>query len=654
AAIPRHNEFGYFGYLKKMALTLHNIKMMKLGKMPFHGALVRIVLKGNKDITVLIIGDTGAGKSEVLEAFRQLGKDYIQDLIVIADDMGSLDINSNGEIIGYGTEIGAFLRLDDLQPGFAFGQMDRSIIMNAHMTNARIVLPVTTYQNVIHGHIIDFVLYANNYEPIDHDYPIIERFETAEKAMDVFRAGVVMSKGTTTTTGLVRSYFANIFGPPQYKDVHEKIAEKYFKAFFKKGIFVGQIRTRLGMTGFETSGPKEAAEGLLKTILGVPRQSAFLVQVFLLLSLAKVAGELLRKRNLPAFTGEILVGVFLGPTIFGRVFPWLYQFVFPSEATQQNMLATVAWMGILFLLLETGLEMDFSSAIRQSRDALKIALSDIIIPITLSFVACLFLPDRYLVDPNQRILFAFFMATIMSISAMAITARAFHDLNISKTDFSFLVLSALSINDMIGWLIFTVVFGLFAQSQINLFGFIFIASLTVGFTFLCLTIGRQLVDRAISEIKVKKEEQPVTALTFICLLGLFCGALAQKIGIYALFGFFVAGIMAGSAKALTERTRHVISQMVHAIFVPLFFASIGLRIDVLKNFNIVLVLFVTCMSIGGKFLGAWVGAGLTKTPKSNRIPIAIAHTSGGIMEIVIGLRAYFRGYDIFGFTWSMA
>lgn len=273
AAVPHDLAFGYFGYLKKMALTLHNIKTMKLGKMPFHGALVRIILKGNKEATILIVGDTGAGKSETLEAFRQLGKSYIQDLIVIADDMGSLNIDRKGAVIGFGTEIGAFLRLDDLQPGFAFGQMDRSIIMNPNMVNARIVLPVTTYQNLIKGHRIHYVLYANNYETVDKDYPIIERFSTPEQALRVFREGVVMSKGTTTTTGLVHSYFANVFGPPQYKDMHEKIAEKYFRAFFKSDVFVGQIRTQLGIPGAETLGPKEAAEALLKIILNHPSPS---------------------------------------------------------------------------------------------------------------------------------------------------------------------------------------------------------------------------------------------------------------------------------------------------------------------------------------------------------------------------------------------
>ncbi|MFC2145580.1 phosphoenolpyruvate carboxykinase, partial [Actinomycetota bacterium] len=266
AAAPNRDEFGYFGYLKKMVLTLHNIIVMKNQKFPFHGALVRLNLKGKKDATILIIGDTGAGKSETLEALRLIGKEYIRDLDIIADDMGSIELDSNGELNGFGTEIGAFLRLDDLQPGYAFGQMDRAIIMSAGQVNARIVIPVNSYNNIIKGYKIQYILYANNYELIDEEHPIIERIQSPEDALKIFKEGTVMSKGTTTSTGLTHSYFANIFGPPQYKELHEKLAEKYFNAFFKKGIFVGQIRTRLGIKSFETSGPKEAAQELLKTI----------------------------------------------------------------------------------------------------------------------------------------------------------------------------------------------------------------------------------------------------------------------------------------------------------------------------------------------------------------------------------------------------
>jgi len=265
AAVSDRNEFGYFGYLKKMILTLHNIKIMKSNNIPYHGALIQIKLKGKKESTILIIGDTGAGKSESLEALRVIGKDIISDMNIIADDMGSIEF-VNGNPIGYGSEIGAFLRLDDLQPGYAFGQIDRAIIMSASQINARIVIPVNSFHNIIKGYKIDYILYANNYEEINDEHPIIEKFTSSSEALKVFREGMVMSKGTTTSTGLTHSYFANIFGPPQYKKLHDEIAKKYFEAFFKKGIFVGQLRTRLGIKGYEISGPEAAARELLKII----------------------------------------------------------------------------------------------------------------------------------------------------------------------------------------------------------------------------------------------------------------------------------------------------------------------------------------------------------------------------------------------------
>ncbi len=266
AAVPRCNEFGYFGYLKKMVLTLHNIRMMKNGRLPFHGAFIKLLLHDNIEKNILIIGDTGAGKSETLEAFRTLGEGLIKGMFIIADDMGSLDIDDGGAIIGYGTETGAFLRLDDLQQGYAFGQIDRSIIMSPSQVNARIVLPVTTYETIMKGHAVDMLLYANNYEQVDTEHPVLEHFSDVDRAFAVFREGTVMSKGTTTATGIVHSYFANIFGPPQYREVHDKLAMIFFNACFTQGVFVGQIRTRLGIPGYETQGPLEAAQDLLSFI----------------------------------------------------------------------------------------------------------------------------------------------------------------------------------------------------------------------------------------------------------------------------------------------------------------------------------------------------------------------------------------------------
>jgi Kef-type K+ transport system membrane component KefB/mannitol/fructose-specific phosphotransferase system IIA component len=365
----------------------------------------------------------------------------------------------------------------------------------------------------------------------------------------------------------------------------------------------------------------------------------FLVQIFLLLGMARGLGELFGRWKQPALTAEILVGFLLGPTVFGRFFPSLHLAVFPLDGIQQNMLETTAWLGLLFFLLETGLEVDFSSAWRYRGEALTIALVDIAVPFIISFGACMLLPDSYLADPGQRMFFALFMAIAMTISAMPIAARVLPDFSLTKTDLGLLIMSALSVNDIIGWFVFTLVLGVFMQGGVDVSRTIFFFLATAGFMVLCLTKGRVFADFVISRMKKKKMAEPASSLTFICLMGFLCGAVFQWIGINALFGFFIAGVMAGEAAALPERTRQVISQMVYALFVPLFFARIGLQTDFLKNFSLPLVLFITFIGISARFLGAWMGITFTRLPRSNRLPVSIAHTPGGAMEIVVGLLA---------------
>jgi Kef-type K+ transport system membrane component KefB/mannitol/fructose-specific phosphotransferase system IIA component (Ntr-type) len=303
------------------------------------------------------------------------------------------------------------------------------------------------------------------------------------------------------------------------------------------------------------------------------------------------------------------------------------------------MLETVAWLGVLFLLLETGLEVDFSSAWRQRGDALKIALTDIIVPMIIAFIPSLFLPTRYLADPDQRWIFALFMATVMTISAMPIAVRVLHDLKLLKSNLGFLIMSALSVNDIIGWLIFTLILGFFTQSQLKIGNVSLILLSTIGFTAFCLTIGRHVSNYFINFIRKKRLPEPGASLTFICIMGCACGAITQRIGIHSLFGFFLAGIMAGEAKALSERTRQVISQMVYAIFVPLFFVNIGMKVDFIRHFDVFIVLVVCVVGITGRFYGAWLGVNLTKQSQTNRLAIAVAHTPGGAMEIVVGILA---------------
>ncbi|HEY5561260.1 MAG TPA: phosphoenolpyruvate carboxykinase [Clostridiaceae bacterium] len=256
----------YFGYMKKMTLTLHNLIMIKRGNLPIHGAMVNIIMKDGKTANVVIMGDSGAGKSESLEALRLLSGNYISDMTVIFDDMGILSLNGDEKPLASGTEIGAFVRLDDLDPGYAFREIDRSIFMNPDKINARLVIPITSYRDIIKGYPVDIFLYANNYDDFEDIEDAIEYFDTPEEAKEVFRAGARMAKGTTTEIGLVKSFFANPFGPVQMMEETNKLLDIYFDKLYKSGVKVGQMKTRLGVPGKEKGGPRKAALKLFNII----------------------------------------------------------------------------------------------------------------------------------------------------------------------------------------------------------------------------------------------------------------------------------------------------------------------------------------------------------------------------------------------------
>lgn len=364
-----------------------------------------------------------------------------------------------------------------------------------------------------------------------------------------------------------------------------------------------------------------------------------MIQLFILMGCARGAGALLRRINQPSLPGEILVGLLLGPTLLGRFLPEIQQALFPADPVQWAMLDAVAWLGVLFLLLDTGLELDFSIAWRRRGSALMIALADIIIPIMLVFAVFVWMPSRYFVDPGQRWLVALFIGTVLTISELPATARVLNDLRLIKSEMGYLILSALTVNDLIGWVLFTIMLGLFTASVVA-FGSIAMVFLgTIAFAVLALTLGRRFSTALFDHLKRKNVNEPATSLTITMLLGLLFGSMTQWMGIHALFGFFIAGIVVGEAKAVSEQTRRVISQLVHSLFVPIFFATIGLKIDFVGEFDLPAIIVICVAGIGGRYLGAWLGVTWSSVPRINRDLISIAHTPGGIMQIVIAILA---------------
>ncbi len=255
------DKIEYFGYLKKMTLTLHNLAVMRKNWLPLHGAMINLQLKDGTRKGIVLIGDSGAGKSETIEALTTYATDEIVGNEVVFDDMGSMYLKEN-EIYAKGTEIGAFVRLDDLDKGSTYRDLDRSIFFNPETLNARVCLPCTPYDVVVKDHKIDMFLYANNYT----DKRGLKEIKDLDEAKQVFIEGKRFALGTTQEKGLSTTFFANPFGPMQKENECLLIIDEMFNKLKENNVFIGEIYTCLGLENKGDDGLIDAAKELLEQI----------------------------------------------------------------------------------------------------------------------------------------------------------------------------------------------------------------------------------------------------------------------------------------------------------------------------------------------------------------------------------------------------
>lgn len=260
--VPYNEQTTYFGYMKKMCLTLHNLRQIQRQKLPIHGSMVRIKFRDGREKNVVFFGDSGAGKSESLEALKNVASDKIISLETIFDDMGSFAIDKKNQVYAQGTEVGAFVRLDDLSSEVTFNNMDRGIYLNAEKSNARVIIPTDEYLRVIEHHPVDMWVYANNYT----DKVGIHRFTDLEEAKKTFISGKRIALGTTDEVGMTTTFFANPFGPVQKEQETRPIIDRIFDNLFENNVYVGEIYTHLG-TNKSKQAIEKSASALLEVLL---------------------------------------------------------------------------------------------------------------------------------------------------------------------------------------------------------------------------------------------------------------------------------------------------------------------------------------------------------------------------------------------------
>lgn len=365
----------------------------------------------------------------------------------------------------------------------------------------------------------------------------------------------------------------------------------------------------------------------------------FLLQVLVLLGSARTLSVLCEAVNIPAITGEILAGVMLGPTLLGRVFPELQNWLFVDDQIQWTMLETTSWLGVFFLLLSSGFHVNIAHAVRSGRAAIFIGIVGVLFPIIIGYLVFSTLDPIYWGAKANMLSFTLFLSVAASITAISVVARTLGDLKLNKTPEASLALSACAVNDLFGWLLFTVVLSLISAHTTNWIMLIGTIVGIVGFIFVSAVFGARVLSHLIKRVEATSLAQPAASMTLIMSIGLFCGAITQWLGIHAILGFFLAGTIIGSTTNITDSTRNSISNTLHAIFVPLFFASLGLKIDFLEGLKIWPTFAFTAVAIFGKLGGAWLGAKLSQQSSAASLLMGLIFIPGGAMEIVVGTLA---------------
>lgn len=358
----------------------------------------------------------------------------------------------------------------------------------------------------------------------------------------------------------------------------------------------------------------------------------------LLLATARVLGEIARKLNQPAVLGELAAGILLGPTVLGVIWPEAVAALFPREGSLAVAMNGLTTVGISLFLLVAGMEVDLSSVWRQGRAALAVSISGILLPFSAGFIVARVAPMwvgwHTETDPMA---FALFFAAAMSISALPVIAKTLMDLNLYRSDMGMVVIAAAVFDDLTGWIAFALILGSLgtgaAHSSLPVGRMVMV---TLGFTALVLTVGRSLIHRVLPFVQAHTS-WPGGVLGMALSLGLLGAAFTQWLGIHAIFGSFLVGVAIGDSSHLREQTRTIITQFVSFIFAPLFFATIGLKLNFAAHFDLGLTLLVTAIACAGKILGCGLAARWGGIARREAWAIGFAMNARGAMEIIFGL-----------------
>ncbi len=373
------------------------------------------------------------------------------------------------------------------------------------------------------------------------------------------------------------------------------------------------------------------------TTSGDSKLAIFFAQLALLIFAGRLLGEVMQRVGQPAVIGQLLAGIILGPSVFGAIWPSVQQTIFPAASSARPMLGAVSELGVLMLLLLTGMETDLALVKRVRRTAAIVSAAGILIPFACGYLLGEMLPDSVLPDPSRRLITSLFLATALSISSVKIVAVVLREVDFLRRDLGQVILASAILDDTIGWTILAFIGGLAAHGKVVLGPVLISVCGTIAFLVFCFTIGHRWMARVIRWANDRLLiEMPVISVILILMFVL--ALITNFIGVHTVLGAFAAGIMIGQSPILTKHIEEQLRGLIVALFMPVFFGVAGLSIDLKvlgdpQLFGYALVL-IGIASIG-KLGGCYVGGRLASLNHAESLAIGLGMNARGSTEVIL-------------------
>ncbi len=425
-----------------------------------------------------------------------------------------------------------------------------------------------------------------------------------------------------------------------------------------KSISLGRIPTPVLVTAIMAAVlASQAAWAAKASGVGGSAEGTFIAEIILLLVVGRGLGEVLQRFGQPAIMGQLIGGILLGPSLFGALWPSAQHFLF--DPAQKSMIDAVSQLGILMLLLLTGMETDLKLVRRVGAACVSISATGVIVPFVCGFILAQFLPASLLPHPGERLVAGLFLGTALSISSVKIVAMVVREMNFMRRNLGQVIVSSAILEDTIGWLIIAVTFGIATTGTIEPLALFKTVAGVVLFMAFSFTIGRRIVFTLIRWANdTFRSEFPVVTMILVIM-----GAMAlitNAIGVHTVLGAFVAGILVGESPILSQHVESQIRGIITALFMPVFFGMAGLsaNLTVLADPTLALLtLGLVVIASVGKFSGAFLGGKLAGMTLGEAIAVGSAMNARGSTEVIvatIGLSMGILSHNLFTMIVTMA